>query len=189
MYYHAELCKEFCTLAKQSTIQGTIALIDSERYYDILADIKSKYEAQTIFNILHHDCVMHIILTRKISWITGNICDNIMKLRTIDKIERFFSFYNMAEIISIINFKYYTHCINISDKYYFYTFIINCAGYNNLLYDFMIDYLATNKISLLIPVIPEIGINYVAITKDAILNITHHENYIKGISQAFTAPF
>ena len=105
---HYDLCKEFNALLNTLSADELIALIDTEKYYNI-------FTYNNITNdiiILHqnvkfaYNLMSNVITTRKIANI-DNIVYYMIALNEINDIQLFFSIYTIMEIEQILNTEIY----------------------------------------------------------------------------------
>ena len=159
---HNVLCNEFIKIAQNTNINYDnvlISIIDNDWYKDIFTYnnlshhinlIQSIYNMTNLGIITRKDIICHIVTTRKLA--------NINKVRYIilpyltneSSIAQFFSFYNNDEITDFVNYPArlgYTCFIN--ERYVKITTIFLCISYENkLLFNYLLQHMATNNLSI-----------------------------------------
>ena len=149
-YDTADLLDKF-RVALYSTDPSKITeLINSPVYYNIFSSVYSQYETDSIYSKLQQNDIKHIILTRKVSFFTNDLLDNIIIiLDTLKRVKLFFSFYTHSEMIAIINYAYYDTGIMYKKSIMQYAFIHKCLIKNIILFNYMKHYLFKYNINII----------------------------------------
>ena len=155
MNYRAK-CDKLLAILSGVTDNEAILILDSIKYYNIFLIYDEKYN---ICDEINNVVMLHIILTRKINIHNSILINRLAVLLDNNSvIEKFLSFYNHDEILTILyhnNYKGFSGWSSLSykinDASFEFIFVLYCL-YNRkiILFNYLVDYLTIHNLSLMV---------------------------------------